>query len=153
MPTGRPALALLAVLAAVPACGPAGGGDAPSGSAPGDDPVFRPTPVARLTVEVTDGEGGSTRAVLTCAAGADEATGYLRLENAPALCRRLGELKGFLTSRPPRGRVCAEVFGGPAKARISGRIDGRRVERRLARTDACEISDWDRADILLPDVG
>lgn len=152
MLVGRPALALLAVLAALPACGPAGGGDAPSGSTPGDDPVFRPTPKALLTVKVTDGEGGASEAALRCVAGADRATGYLRLENAPGLCRRLGELKGFLTSQPPRGRVCAEVFGGPAKARISGRIDGRRVDRRLARTDACQISDWDRADILLPDI-
>jgi hypothetical protein len=84
--------------------------------------------------------------------GADRATGYLRLERAPDLCRRLGELRGVLTSPPPAGRACAEVYGGPAKAEISGRLDGRRVDRRLTRTDACEIADWDRLDVLLPDV-
>lgn len=145
-------LTLLAALSILAGCGPSSGGDGPSGAVPGDDPVVRPTPAALLTINFSDGEGESRDASLNCAAGADKATGYLRLEEAPELCRRLGELKGPLTSPPARGRACAEVFGGPAKARISGRIDGRRVDRRLARTDACEISDWDRVDVLLPDV-
>jgi hypothetical protein len=118
----------------------------------------RPTPSALLTVTVSDGpraaRGGdsATEATLRCAAGADRVTGYLELERAPDLCRRLAELVGALTSQPPRDRVCAEVYGGPETARISGRLAGRRVDRRLARTDACEITEWDRLDVLLPDV-
>ncbi len=153
MLAARSLLALLSALAILSGCGPPSGGDGPGGVAPGDDPVVRPTPAAFLTVTVDAGEGGPSEASLNCAAGADKATGYLRLENAPELCRRLGGLKGFLTSPPARGRACAEVFGGPERARISGRIDGRRVDRRLARADACQIDDWDRVDVLLPDVG
>ncbi len=152
MLAARPLLALLSALAILSGCGPPSGGDGPSGVAPGDDPVVRPTPSAFLTVTFDAGERDSSEASLSCAAGADKVTGYLRLERAPDLCRRLGELKGFLTSPPARGRACAEVFGGPAKAQIRGRIDGRRVDRRLARTDACQITDWDRVDVLLPDV-
>ncbi len=152
MSAARPVLTLLAALTILAGCGPPSGGDGPSGAVPGDDPVLRPAPAALLTVNFDDGEGDKREASLSCAAGTDKATGYLRLSDVPDLCRRLSELKGSLTSPPARGRVCAEVFGGPAKARISGRIDGRRVDRRLARTDACEISDWDRVDVLLPDV-
>ena len=152
MVAARPLLALLSALAILAGCGPPSDGDGPSGATPGDDPVVRPTPSAFLTISFEDGEGDSSEASLNCAAGADKVTGYLRLERASDLCRRLSELTGFLTSPPARGRACAEVFGGPAKARISGRIDGRRVDRRLARTDACETADWDRVDALLPDV-
>ena len=144
-------LTLLAALTVLAGCGPPSGGDGPSGAVPGDDPVVRPTPAAFITINFSDGEGERRDASLSCAAGGNKATGYLRLAESSDLCRLLDELRGPLTSRPARGRVCAEVFGGPAKARISGRIDGRRVDRRLARTDACEISDWDRFDALLPD--
>jgi hypothetical protein len=151
MATARVLLALLWTAAIVTGCGPSGGGDR-SPTAPADDPVVRPGPSALLTIEVADGEGDETTATVRCAPGADRATGYLRLEQPAALCRRVGGLESFLTSSPPRGRACAEVYGGPATARISGRFEGRRVDRRLARTDACEIDDWDRADPLLPDV-
>jgi hypothetical protein len=139
-------IATLALLAA--GCGP------PPGGAPGGEgPPLRPTPTASLELSVRDGEGGSAEATLRCSPGADRATGFLRLERAPDLCRRLGELVPTLTRPPPRDRVCAEVFGGPATARVEGRLQGRRVDRRLARTDACEISDWERLDVLLPDLG
>ena len=146
-----PAVVTLLALAVLAGCGPASGGDGPGGAVPGDDPVVRPTPAAFITINFNDGEGERRDASLSCAAGGNKATGYLRLTESSDLCRLLDELKGLLTSSPPRGRACAEVFGGPAKARISGRIDGRRVDRRLARTDACEIDDWDRVDPLLPD--
>ena len=150
MAPARLLFALLSAVAVATSCGASGGGDDPS--PPADDPVVRPGPSALLTIEVDDGEGDETSATVRCAPGADRATGYLRLEELAELCRHVGELERFLTSPPPRGRACAEVYGGPATARISGRFEGRRVDRRLARTDACEIDDWDRADRLLPDV-
>lgn len=150
--TARPLLALLATVAFASGCGAPSGGEGPSTAVPGDDPVVRPGGSALLTFRVEDGDGDADTATLRCAPGADRVMGYLRLEEAPELCRRLRDLTGFLTSGPPRDRVCAEVYGGPATARISGRIEGRPVDRRLARTDACEIDDWDRFDLFLPDV-
>jgi hypothetical protein len=145
--------AIVALLGGAAGCG--AGGDQPPSSAPGDEPLARPTPRATLTISYSDGEGDSRRATLRCAPGADRVTGYLRLSHAPDLCRLLGELTGLLTSSTSSaspGRVCAEVYGGPETAHIRGRIDGRRVDRRLARTDACKVSDWGRVGPLLPDV-
>jgi hypothetical protein len=143
-------LAVVALVAGAAGCGPSA--DRLSPGASGDRPAVRPTPSASLTISYRDGEGDSRRATLTCSPGADRVTGYLRLSQAPELCRRLGELTGLLTAEPERGRVCAQVYGGPATARIQGRLEGRRVDRRLARTDACQIDDWRRAGPLLPDV-
>jgi hypothetical protein len=142
-------LAIVVLVAGATGCG-ASMGDAPR-NAPGDETV-RPTPSASLTISYSDGEGDSRRATLRCSPGADRVTGYLRLSPAPELCRRLGDLTGLLTSKPDRARVCAQVYGGPDTARISGRLEGRRIDRRLARTDACEIDDWRLAAPLLPDV-
>src|SRR5918998_890886 len=145
MAIARVLLAVLLAAAFASGCG-ASGGDGRSPTVPADDPVVRPGPSALLTIAVDDGEGDDATATVRCAPGAYRATGYLRLEQPAELCRRVGELEGFLTSPPARGRACAEVYGGPATARISGRFEGGRVDRRLARTDACEIDDWDRAD-------
>jgi hypothetical protein len=47
--------------------------------------------------------------------------------------------------------VCTQIYGGPQVARVTGRIDGRRVWATLGRTDGCEISRWDRlSPWLLP---
>ena len=153
-------LVVVVAIAALGACGASPGGDGPAPSEPGDGPVVRPTPSAFLTITVREGKrgragaadrgGGEAReATLSCAAGADRVTGYLRLERAPDVCRRLAGLTTVLTTPPSRDRACAQVYGGPATARVSGRIDGRRVDRRLARTDACEIDDWNRLGALL----
>jgi hypothetical protein len=47
------------------------------------------------------------------------------------------------------GRMCAEIYGGPQTARITGTVAGRRVDVRVARTDGCGIDDWTRLAWLL----
>jgi hypothetical protein len=151
MVAARSRLLLLSALALLAGCGAPSGDDAPP-TVPGEAPALRPTPKGSLEITVRD-DRGTARASLRCSPGADRTTGYLRLERPPELCRRLGELKGTLVSPAPPGRACAEVYGGPAEAEITGRLDGRVVDRRLTRTDACQITDWDRLDVLLPEVG
>lgn len=148
----RALLALLVAIATLAACG---GADEPAVEPPDDDPVVRPRPSAFLTISSEAGRrrGPPREADLSCAPGAERATGYLDDRPAVELCGRARALSSFLTSAPPRDRVCAEVYGGPQTAQIIGNLEGRPVDRRFARTDGCEIADWDRARALLPEVG
>jgi len=145
---------LLPLLIAVTTLAACGGADEPAVEPPDDDPVVRPRPSAFLTLS---SEAGRRRerpreANLSCAPGAERATGYLGDRPAVELCGRARALSGLLTSAPPRDRVCAEVYGGPQTAQIVGNLEGRPVDRRFARTDGCEIADWDRAQSLLPEL-
>ena len=147
----RVQLPLLIAVALLAGCGGAG---EPAVEPPDDDPVVRPRPSAFLTLSSEDGRrrGQPRDANLSCAPGADRATGYLSDRPAAELCRRTRTLSGFLTSAPPRDRVCAEVYGGSQTAQVIGNLEGKAVDRRFARTDSCEIADWDRAQALLPAV-
>lgn len=70
-----------------------------------------------------------------------------------AVCRDLGRV-GWRAFRPVLGdRACAELYGGPQVAIVSGSVDGRRVWARLSRTDGCEIERWNRIPPLLPKGG
>lgn len=67
-----------------------------------------------------------------------------------AACRELARL-GTRTLRPvPPGTACAELYGGPMVAVVSGTIDGRRVWVRLRRDNGCEIERWNRNWFLVP---
>lgn len=49
----------------------------------------------------------------------------------------------------PRGTICAQIYGGPQQATITGRWRGRPVRARYRRTDACEIARWDAIRAVL----
>jgi len=63
-----------------------------------------------------------------------------------AQARSLGEL---LTTQPAKDRMCTQIYGGPQTARVTGTIDGERVDRRFTRTNGCEVADFERAAALL----
>ena len=50
---------------------------------------------------------------------------------------------------PTQQRVCTQIYGGPETARVTGTIDGEKVDRRFTRTNGCEIDDFNRAGELL----
>jgi hypothetical protein len=69
-------------------------------------------------------------------------------------CQRLlaGGAKLFAPSPP--SLVCTEIYGGPQRARITGRLAGKRVWATFSRTNGCEISRWERlSPWLLPPGG
>ena len=64
-------------------------------------------------------------------------------------CARLAALRRPF--RPtPRNVACSEIYGGPHVARVTGRLDRRRVRALLTRVNGCEIERWDRVRFLLP---
>jgi hypothetical protein len=103
-----------------------------------------------LSIAFDDGAGARQRATLRCAGGHAAAGGYLSTRGARPLCARARELRSLLARGPVLDRPCTQIYGGPQVARVSGRIAGRRIDRRLTRRNGCEIADWDRAVALLP---
>ena len=87
---------------------------------------------------------------LRCSGSTARADGFLRAIGARRACETARRRAAFLAVRPPSGRVCPQIFGGPERGRIVGTIGSRRVNRSFARRDGCESADWRRAMPLLP---
>jgi hypothetical protein len=70
-------------------------------------------------------------------------------------CRVLGGLEPRDLEPVPRRTACAELYGGPGTARVTGELRGERVSAEFDLTDACEIARWRRNAALLgaPGVG
>jgi hypothetical protein len=83
-----------------------------------------------------------------CRGPAASATGYLA-EDPEQACRDVRALAPLLLEEPDPDAICAQIFGGRDRARITGTIGARRVDLRLARRDSCEIAAWDRAEPIL----
>ena len=113
------------------------------------DPAAGAGPNVRLEFRYDDGGSLRKSATLTCRASGNRATGYLRKRDVRRLCRVARDLRGFL-AEPPQHEMCTEQWGGPDRARVTGRVGGDAIDRRLARNDGCEIDDWNRAQPLLP---
>lgn len=140
-------LALLAgATLALAGCGSAAGSDAGAGvqEAGGSSGAGSAT---SLTISWDDGAGRTGTWKLTCdPAGGDH-------PDPAAACRalRAGGAVGLNPVEP--GTMCAQVFGGPQTATVSGTWQGRPVSARLKRTDGCEVKRWDSLKGLLPDAG
>ena len=99
------------------------------------------------------GPGPESLSGLICRPAEQRATGAL-VKRAPArrLCSEARNLGALLTTPPPAGRACTQIYGGPQTARITGTIDGRRVDRMFKRTNGCAIQEYARVSKILPPV-
>ena len=52
----------------------------------------------------------------------------------------------------PRSERCTMIYGGPAKAHVTGVWRGRTVDARFQRSDGCESARWDALVPALPHV-
>jgi hypothetical protein len=68
-------------------------------------------------------------------------------------CRLLGGLEPRDLDPVPRRTACAQVYGGPGTARVTGELRGVRVIAEFDLTDACEIARWRRNAALLGALG
>lgn len=138
-------LLLLPLLVLVAACG--GGDDAGGGLQPGQDALAGSDRASNdLMIEVDAGDGSPPqRWTLTCTGSG--ASGDL--PDAEAACAHLQGLDDPFAPLPA-DQLCTEQYGGPQTARITGLWRGEPVDLRLARTDGCEISQWESLRPLLP---
>jgi hypothetical protein len=137
------AVAAAAIVAALVGAAVVAGTATPAGVAAGE-------PSVRLTVSFTRDGGARQVAHLRCTGDRARANGFLRRVGAARACRHARRIAAFLARRPARGRACTQIFGGPERARVRGRIGSRRIDRRLSRTDGCRIADYDRVVPLVP---
>lgn len=123
-------------LLALTACTSASDSPAPGPTATGTD----------LVISVSTGTSPPTEVTLTC-----DPTGGTHPEAAKA-CEFLsaGAEQGADPFAPvPPDRACAEVYGGPETATVTGVWQGQPVDAQFSRTDACQTARWDQAAPLL----
>jgi hypothetical protein len=121
-----------------------------------DEPAAPPTAAApaagafELSIRHDDGAGNRATAILTCNEREQRAGGFLtRRAAVDELCAKARSIKQLLTTQPDKARACTQIYGGPETARITGTIDGVKVDRRFSRTNGCEIADFNSAGELL----
>jgi hypothetical protein len=66
-----------------------------------------------------------------------------------AACRAITAAGRAAFRAVPADAVCAEIYGGPAVAIVTGRLEGRRVWARFTRENGCQIERWQRLVLLL----
>jgi hypothetical protein len=149
--TGVAVAAALAVAAAAIAVlagtGSDGGGSPTAASSPAaatSDPVT-------LTIAFSR-QPGAPRSVahLRCRGSRATADGFLRAVGARRACAHARGVARLFTTGPDPHRACTEIFGGPERALVTGKIGDRRVRRSFKRTDGCQVADWQRAMPILP---
>ena len=146
------------VLLAASACSGGGTGPVATPSGPGTPSSSRPasTPsgsatgspgeASRLTIVVDDGAGSTSTWTLTCdPAGGDH-------PDAERACAAIEGHRSALNP-VPKDRMCAQVYGGPEKATITGTWRGEEIFAALTRTNSCEIARWDALVPLVPSGG
>lgn len=103
-----------------------------------------------LKIAHDDGAGQRTLGELSCRDGAARATGELFGGKDPTrLCAQARALRKLLTTQPDEDRMCTQIYGGPETAHVTGAIDGTPVDRRFARTNGCDVADFNEAAGLL----
>jgi hypothetical protein len=115
-------------------------------------PVASAPAAVTLTVRYSDGSAAQRVAHLRCRGDSARADGFLSDVGARTACRHARRTAAFLAARPSAKRVCTQIYGGPERARMTGTIGERRIDRRFKRTDGCAIGDWARAVPLVPRV-
>jgi hypothetical protein len=63
--------------------------------------------------------------------------------------RKLARLASVLDRQRRRDRACAQLYGGPQRAHLTGTLRGKRVSARFTRVDGCAIADYDALRAVL----
>ena len=98
-----------------------------------------------LVVEYDAGDGSAPQSwTLTC-------VGFVEGSHPQAeqACEHLKSLEQPFAPLPA-DQMCAQVFGGPQTAKVTGLWRGEPVDLALSRSDGCRISQWDSLVPLVP---
>ena len=93
----------------------------------------------------------TTKATLECGRAADDVqgTGFLADAAGPACATvRSGEIASVVQAKQD-GMMCAEVYGGPQTAHITGTAQGKPVDLTVNRNDSCGSGWWSSLEPLL----
>jgi hypothetical protein len=139
------AVAALGLALVATACAGSDPGPASSPSVPGSPASSPTTPVgdAGLTIVVDDGTGSTSTWTLTC-----DPVGGTHPDPARA-CAVLEQHRSALDP-VPADKMCAQVYGGPERATITGTWQHGQVTATLSRINACETARWDALVPLVP---
>jgi hypothetical protein len=104
----------------------------------------QPAAAAGLTIVFNDGHGKVSTWQLSC----DPPGGTH--PDPKAACEALQ--RGAATALAPvdKTKVCAQLFGGPESAVLTGNWQGRSVDSHLNLKDSCQIARWKALEGLLP---
>lgn len=130
----RPAAALILACLTLAACGSDSPDEGSGSPAPGPQGAS-----LTVVVEPKGSDGPTRRTVVECE----------QLGEGSATCRALGQLSAKSIAPVPPTTACAEIYGGPARARVTGELRGEKIDARFSRTDACQAKRWDDNAALL----
>ncbi|HAY43681.1 MAG TPA: hypothetical protein DCY59_09080 [Micrococcaceae bacterium] len=106
------------------------------------------SPSTELKISISfDGKSVDNEYHLQCRGA--RATESSTLPNANDACELLAKNPELLTSKPSAQQTCTEIYGGPATAKIKGKIGEQRVQADFDRHNGCAISIWDSLAPLL----
>ena len=99
-----------------------------------------------MTAAVGSSSAGlhTVHATLRCDGSQAHGTGVLE-HRAKRACRFVGSDTFARLVRKlghPGDRACSQIYGGPQRARIRGRVRGQRFDVTVTRTDGCGTSEW-----------
>jgi hypothetical protein len=101
----------------------------------------KPAPATELTVRVDpDGKGPEP---------AEQAEIVCDADGNGQGCAAAAGLHPADFEPTPADVACTEQFGGPQTAKVTGSLEGERVEGGFSRRDGCEIARWDKLAALL----
>src|SRR4051794_16742664 len=132
----------------------------PSATPPAPTPPSSPEPTkgavvtdASLKIVMsTQGAAGSQELVLECVDS--RPTARSTVGNPDAACAALAKSGDLVFFAPPNpNRACTEQYGGPQKARVTGTLDGKPVDKVFSLTDGCRIAEWQAMQPLFGDFG
>jgi hypothetical protein len=132
------ALVLLAIAAALVACGSSTAADSAS-------------PASSLTVTYwPQGTAAGAKKTWTLACAPARGT----LARPLVACRKLAAGGAKLFAPLPKDMMCTDIYGGPQVARVAGKVKGLRVFAQFSRQNGCQIERWNRlSPWLLPPGG
>ena len=69
------------------------------------------------------------------------------LPNRASACAKLTRLRNPFAPAPP-DVACAQIYGGPQTALVTGTFRGRTVQATFNRRNGCEVARWDAVRFL-----
>ena len=65
--------------------------------------------------------------------------------NRKAICAAIAKQGAALFAPVAADTMCTQIYGGPETAKITGTVNGRKINAAYSRTDGCQIGRWNTA--------